>query len=274
MSSSSLHLDLRDYPSVMEFINQAVEFLPSAEQKPYLELEKDLEEGKSVSLSRVMEMVPELGARTWAARYALNHFLRSIGSEFEWKEVIAAARPTTALLLKRLKEGIGSKTMDEALKSSDAAMAIHDEEEIELAALRPEVRLKIWHEHQKALQPMVKEAEVEVEAIKKRLKRLREIAVKVKEPRSSELLGKAEQLEDRFYFGAEVMPLEALDAEIRYDAEEEAIPSTDDALIDAEQLPVRFEIEGEGEEEQVSAEEEEKPKKRGRKKKQADIADV
>ncbi len=260
---ATFHLDLRDSNAILSFIDRAVPFLPEKDRKVYLQMEADFQARKRVPPAKVAEIVRNLGAATWAKRRALDRFLSTVGSGFEWDAVLTAVRPTTALLLKRLRASNGEKTLDEALKSSDAAMAIHDEEEIELQALRPEIRLKIWRDHEKKLLPMMEETEVECEAIKKRLKAMRDLAMKSKPARSTELMTKIEQLEDKFYFGAEMVPLEQLDNEIRFDSEEQAIPSTDDALVDAEQLPVRYVVEEA--EQKVEEATEEAPKKRGRK---------
>lgn len=259
---ATFHLDLRDANAILSFIDGAVPFLPEKDRKVYLQMEADFHARKRVPPAKVAEIVRNLGAATWAKRRALDRFLSTVGAGLEWDAVLAAVRPTTALLLKRLRASQGERTLDEALKSSDAAMAIHDEEEIELQALRPEIRLRIWQEHEKALATIVQETEVECEAIKKRLKAMRDLAVQSKPARSAELMRKLEQLEDKFYFGAEMVPLEMLDNEIRFDSEEQAIPSADDALVDAEQLPIRYVIE---EAEQKTEEADTAPKKRGRK---------
>lgn len=235
------YLNLRDSIAVADFIESVADYLPEKDRKPYQALAADLEAGKKVSTTRMADVARNLGAATWAPRRAISSFLAKKGAEAEWEAVLSNVRPTTALLLKRLRKSSDAKTLDDALNSSDAPMAIHDEEEIELESVRPEIRLKLWQEHQKKLTKSLAECQSELEEIKKRFKRMRDVASKIAAP--GQLLSKLEGFEDRVYFGGEVIPLDVLDAELNFEVENMEIPATDDALNGAETLPVRFEVE-------------------------------
>jgi predicted HTH domain antitoxin len=239
---SDAHLDLHNVLAVTDFIDSVVEYLPEKDRAPYQKLAEDLHGGKKVKAEIMAEMAKNLGAATWPARFAMKEFLASTGIEMEWDAVMKAVRPTTALLLKRLRKNVGMKTLDETLDSSDAPMAIHESEETEIDLVREEVHIELFQEHRKNLAPMVKEAQVELEAMKKWLKQLRDVAGKIPKEQSL-ILSKLEHYEDRIYFDGEKVPLDILDKEVGYFKEDEAIPPTDDALIDAETLPVRFEVE-------------------------------
>lgn len=236
---SEAHLDLHDALAVTDFIDANVEYLPEKDRAPYQKLAEDLHAGKKVKQDIMAEMAKNLGAATWPSRFALKQFLESAGAEMEWDAIVKAVRPTTALLLKRLRKNAGTKTLDETLNSSDAPMAIHESEETEIALVREEARIELFQEHRKNLAPMVKEAQVELEAMKKRLKQLRDVAGKLPKEQTL-ILSKLDHYEDRIYFDGELVPLELLDKEVGYFKEDEAIPPTDDALVDAETLPVRF----------------------------------
>lgn len=232
-------LDLRNALFVTDFIDSTVEYLPEKDRAPYVKLAEDLHDKKKVKPEIMAEMAKNLGAATWPARQALKRFLETTGVEMEWDAVVKAVRPTTALLLKRLRKNADAKTLDETLKSSDAPMAIHQSEEMEISLVREEVRIELFQEHRKNLASVIKEAQVELEAMKKRLKQLRDIAGKIPKEQSL-ILSKLEHYEDRIYFGGENIPLDVLDKEVGYFKEDEAIPPTDDALNGAETLPVRF----------------------------------
>jgi hypothetical protein len=85
----------------------------------------------------------------------------------------------------------------------------------------------LYEAHKDALAPMVEEALVEFEAIKKRLKSIREQVFEMKGAAQDTLLARLEQMEDRIYFGNEAPALEALDAELQFDREEAALPASE-----------------------------------------------
>ncbi len=241
------YVDRRDAFAVADFMTEVVEYLPESDRAPYLQAIEDLEAGEHVTTERLAEVAKNLAMATYPARRATMQFFQTVGAKDEWKKVLESVRPTTRVLLERLCKNIECKSLDEVLGSSDASYAIHDQEEMELEALRPEIRLRYWQSHQTSLQKLVEDAQTELEGMKKRWQMLKQIAGRSPK-QASTLLEKLEMYEDKVLFGGETIALEVLDQEVRYAAEEAAIPSTDDALVGAEDLPVRF-----------VAEEEEKP---------------
>jgi len=215
-----VYLNLHDAVAVADFMESVVDFLPEKDRKPYQQLIDSVHEGKTVSLERLGQAAKNIGAVTWSARRALDHFLLTVGSELEWESLLAHARPATVLLLKRLRRSAGTSTLNETLQTTDAQYAIGPEQEIEISMLRDEVRYHLWETHHEVLQPMIEENVIELEAIKKRLKRLREQAMKSDETTRNRLLDTLERFEDRLYFGGDIIPLEVLDAEVTYDAED------------------------------------------------------
>lgn len=215
-----VYLNLHDAVAVADFMESVIDFLPEKDRKPYQQLIDSVHEGNAVSLERLGQAAKNIGAVTWSARRALDHFLRTVGSELEWEALLEHARPATVLLLKRLRRSNEAATLDETLRSTDAQYAIGPEQEIEISMLRDEVRFHLWDTHREALQPMIEENVIELEAIKKRFKRLREQAMKSDEATRNRLLDTLERFEDRLYFGGDVILLEVLDAEIVYDAED------------------------------------------------------
>ncbi len=65
---------------------------------------------------------------------------------------------------------------------------------------------------------MIDEAAKELEAIKKRLKRLRERAVESTGTSQDAGFEKLNELENRIFFAGEAVPLEVLDAEVEFEA--------------------------------------------------------
>jgi len=215
------HLNLHDMVAVADFMESVIDFLPEKDRKPYQQLIDAVRKGEKVSRERLAESAKNIGAVTWASRRALDHFLSTVGAELEWEKLVEEARPATSLLLKRLRRSAGTSTLEETLKSTDAQYAIGPEQEIEISMLRDEVRYHLWESHREALTPMIEENVVEIEAIKKRLKRLRTQADAASSAATRDrLLDTLSRFEDRLYFGGEAMAIESLDAEVSFDAED------------------------------------------------------
>ncbi|MCE9585776.1 hypothetical protein K8R04_00450 [Candidatus Uhrbacteria bacterium] len=214
------YLNLHDMTAVADFMESVIDFLPEKDRKPYQQLIDQVHAGEHVPRERLAEAAKNIGAVTWSARRALEHFIATVGAELEWEAMLEQARPATALLLKRLRRSGNTSTLDETLKITDAQYAIGPDQEVEISMLRDEVRYHIWESHHEALGPMIEETQVELEAIKKRLKRLREQAAKSDAATRNRLLDTLDRFEDKLYYGGELIPLESLDEEIRLDAEE------------------------------------------------------
>jgi hypothetical protein len=234
------HLDLQNRLAVLDFIDENVGYLPATARKPYAQIVEDVEDGKKITDERLADVGKNLAVATWAARTALRTHLDGAGAKEEWVALIDAVRPTTKLLLTRLHKNAPEENVDTVLKSADASIAFHAEEETEIDLLRSEIRVGLWEKLQKPLAKSVAAKEAEFEAMRQRLKRLREYA-NVPSRIQDQLRAKVDTLEDRVYFGGESIPIESLDAELRFDAADIEIPPLDDALNGAEVLPPIFE---------------------------------
>ncbi len=214
------YLNLHDVIAVADFMESVIDFLAEKDRKPYQQFIDAVHAKEHVSRERLAEAAKNIGAVTWPARRALLQFITTVGSELEWEAILEQTRPATALLLKRLRQSAGTTTLDETLKTTDAQYAIGPDQEVEITMLRDEVRYHLWETHREAMDLMIEEMLVELQAIKKRLKRLREQATKSDALTRDRLLDTLERFEDRLYFGGDLLPLELLDAEITLDAEE------------------------------------------------------
>ena len=220
------HLNLRDAVEIADFMASHVEYLPINERKPFEKILSDLDAKKAVSSEILVEQVRELGMKTWPARRALSLYLETPeGAKQEWEELLATVRPSTALLLKRLRKNPGIVTVDQALHHSDSAFAIHDEQEMELLMVRSQVRLKMWQDHQEELRSGLAIAKGELLELRKRLKKLATLAME-KTGLEDELLSKVGHFEDRIFYGGEMIPLEILDKEVGFDVEDVELGTT------------------------------------------------
>ena len=219
------YLDLEDNRAIADFMESVIEFLPAKDRRTYQKIVDKVHNKEEISQERLIEMAKNVGAVSWPARFALKRFLKEVGSELEWEAVLVAIRPTTSALLKELKKTTGVKTLDEALNSSDASIIIHPELEVEIEMVREEVRMRLWDEHKDNLEVLIQEGLTELEAIRKRLKQLRKQAESMGGSQQDLLLKKLNAFENRLYFAGEIIPLDVLEAELQFDAEEAAIPT-------------------------------------------------
>ena len=229
---SKRYLNLRDATAIVDTMEAIIEFLPEKDRSSYEKTIIAVREGNPPPSERLAEIAKNIGAITWPARQAFGHFLQGIGSELEWEAVCAAVRPTTRLLLQKIRESVDAQNLDQVLASDDAGYLIHPEQDMEVRMAREEVRLTLWEEHGDQLKPMIQEAYIELEAIKKRLKSLRDQAMSMKSAQQDSLLRKIESFEDRIYFGGEAIPLEVLEMELKFDIEDAVLPPSDTTLAE------------------------------------------
>lgn len=208
-----------------DFILERADYLPAKERKPYEQMAERVHGGEHIPKEELLQMAKTIADVTWPELRALDHFLKTIGPELEWEAVLEHVRPATALLLKRLRKGAEAKTLDETLATTDASYAIHGDQEVEIDMVRDEVRVDLFERHKEALEPMIEEARVELEAIKKRLHKIREQAHKTHGDQQDTLLHRLQVIEDNVFFGLQAPALEALDAELHFDSEEVSNPS-------------------------------------------------
>jgi hypothetical protein len=216
-------LNLRDTVAVCDFIESVLGFLPEKDRKPYEAVVEEAREGKDVTVERLAEMAKNIAAVTWPKRRALSRFIETVGSELEWEGVIKNVRPTTASLLKKLRKDSGATDLASTLAHPDASTLLKEDQEIEINMIRDEVRADLYEDHAESLGPIIEEAQSELEAMKKRLKKVREQADAVSGTQQIAYFDKLADLEDKIYFAGEAVPLEILDAEMQYDASEQVL---------------------------------------------------
>jgi hypothetical protein len=216
-------LNLRDTTAVCDFIESVLGYVPEKDRKPYEAAVEEAREGKGVTVERLAEMAKNIAAVTWARRRALTRFIETVGSELEWEGVIKNVRPSTAVLLKKLRKDSGAENLAETLAHPDASTVLKPDMEIEIGMIRDEVRADLYEDHADALEPLIEEATTELEAMKKRLKKIREQADAVSGTQQIAYFDKLANLEDKIYFGGEAIPLEILDAEVQFDATERVL---------------------------------------------------
>lgn len=210
-------LNLKDTTAVCDFIESVLPYLPEKDRKPYetaITAARDGEE--EPSKETLAAMAKNIGGITWPQRRALARFIETVGSELEWEAVVKNVRPSTATVLRKLRKDASATDLRSTLAHPDASVVLKDDQEIEISMVRDEARVDLYEDHQEALEPLVTEAQTELEAMKKRLKKLHDRALEVSGSAQEGMLDKLQDLEDRIYFGAEAFPLEVLDAEVQF----------------------------------------------------------
>jgi len=167
-------LEQADRRELVETIHELIPYLSDEERSAYLELADALEAGEEQFDENPLEAVLELGARTWPAREAIRSYLKEEGSESEWEQVFAHARPTTVLLLQRLRKQTDVPHLEGVLESSSAGFAIHENEAEELSLLRAEISKALWREQAEALQSYREDAEKAFEKLQAMVEEKRE----------------------------------------------------------------------------------------------------
>lgn len=225
---TDLYLDLRDMPRVVDFLVLAAPYADAKNRKIAEERIRDYQEGKRAKTEALADAARKLAYAAWPARYAVRHFLTHEGSEEEWNLVVAAVRPSTALLMKRFRAGVGAKTLDEVLRHGDVGTALRENDEmLEIAEIRSHVREAFWKEKGSTLAVLVKDAERELAGYRKRLEKLRELAAAFPPALQDEVISKINHYEDCILFEVDLVPLEILDEEIEYYTEQKEISPLD-----------------------------------------------
>ncbi len=214
-------LDLHDRPRIVDFLADAAPYASKKDRDAADALVRAYMAEEKIRTDVLARGARELAEVTWPARHALRAFFNGDGAPEEWKLVLAVVRPSTAHLLKRLREP--GLTLDQALASDDADMAIKDAEEMEIDAVRKQVREAYWRDHANALQVFVEEGKREWQAYEERLKQLRELALALPRGMQDEAFNKCTRYEERVLFGNEMIPLELLDEEVAFAKEQAAI---------------------------------------------------
>lgn len=214
-------MNLHDKMAICDFIESVLPYAPEKDRKPYETAISAARDGdESMTREKLAEMAKNIGAVTWPARHALRRFIETVGSELEWEAVVKHVRPSTATVLRKLRRDANATSLDGALSDNDASIVLSSDQDIEISMVGDEVRVDLFEDHKEALEPLITEASVELEAMKKRLKQLRDRAMEMHGTQQGALLDKLNDFESRIYFDGEAFPLETLDAEVQLSAGE------------------------------------------------------
>ena len=222
------YLNLKDKPRVVDFLVAAIPFADAKSRASAEKWVKAYQDGDHVPTDTLAEVARKLGIATWPARMVLQHDLSHEGAEEEWKLVTAAVRPSTAHLMKRFRASVRGKSLDDVLAHPEVETALHDEERMEIAGVRPSVREAIWNEKGSTLAAQVTAAKKELEGYQKRFASLRELATALPPALQDEVFSKIAHLEDKILFEGKIVPLETLDEEVKYYRDQTEIAPVDE----------------------------------------------
>ncbi len=206
-------LNTQDRSALLSFLDVIADYLPTEELADALALIENAESENSLSSAELAGRVLQYAVLAWPARRAVQRFVGADGAEAEWQAVSDAVRPTTAYLLKRVREQQGLRTLGQLMESEEAASAIHGSERTEIELLRPEIWIELWSTQPDALQTHAQEAQKELEAMHQRLQKLERFSAD--SGKKDELLKKVREFQDRIYFSGETISLEKLDEELQ-----------------------------------------------------------
>lgn len=150
----------------------------------------------------------EIGRQSWGARQALAEFIRAPQSPVERELMLKHARPSTSVLIARLSKLDPQASFEALLSRPEAKFAFHDDEEVEIKLLRPELWLIIWQTHKSALQASQREFEREVNFFVDRLTEERNALAEKNDAASQERLQALQVLEDRIFLTGERVSLD------------------------------------------------------------------
>lgn len=216
-------LNLKDASRTIDFLAEFSTYADLKTRQRAEKIVKEYEEGKVLLPEKLAEEAHNLALAAWPARLAVERFFTHEGSEEEWNLVLAALRPSTAHLLRRFRRGINAKSLDAVLGHVESGSALREEERLEIAEVRKQVRQDFWQKKKDTLKILYDDYQRELEGYVKRLKTLRELALASAPTLQDELFSKLEHLEDRILFAGEIVPLEILDEEIAYYTDQKEI---------------------------------------------------
>lgn len=184
-------------------LDEFLDYLPEGEQETLEELSDE----------ELAERVTHYAILTWPARQAVQRYIDAEGANNEWGRLLEVVRPTTALLLTRLRQRVGGQTLNQLLASAEARSALHEEERQEIDLVRRELWIEFWLLQAAELEAHVVEARKDLEAIHQRLQKLERFAERAKDPAA--LTEKLRSLQRQIYLEGEMLPIEQLDEELR-----------------------------------------------------------
>jgi hypothetical protein len=224
---SDLYLNLRDKVRVIDFLAEHLEYATPAVRKEAEQWIQAYEDEEKVHTDKLAEVARSFAWAIWPARYAVNRYFSTDGSEEEWVRVLDSIRPSTAHILKRFRRDTAAKNLDETLTHIESDVAFTDGDRREIAEVREHLRQDAWKTKQDSFEILRKEGERLVQSYRNRLSALRELMVELPRSLQDEVVLKVERYEDRILFEGEAMPLETFDEEIKYYTEQKEISPLD-----------------------------------------------
>lgn len=206
-------VNLQDRAELLDFLDSIADYLPADEREQALLLLEKQALAEPLSDKELADQISRHAVLSWPARRAIQQHVESEGGEREWLRVLELARPTTAFLLKRMRERTGAQTLSHLLKAPGIESVLHGEERTEIELLRPEIWAELWNASANDLQLRVEEANRELEQMHQRLQKLERFSDQSEN--KQELQKKIKAFQDRIYFGGEVVPLQELDEELQ-----------------------------------------------------------
>jgi hypothetical protein len=206
-------LNTQDRLELLDFLDSIADYLPLEERERAFASLREKVDGDAIPAAELAEQVLQQAILTWSARRAVQRYVDAEGADIEWQMLLEAVRPSTAFLLKRLRERIGARTLRQVLTSPNISTAIQGEERTEIELVRPEVWIELWLTQSEALLWHAEEAKKELEAMHQRLLKLERFSAQ--SDKQADMTKKIREFQDRIYFGGESIPLDKLDEELQ-----------------------------------------------------------
>jgi hypothetical protein len=215
---SSFFLDLNDRLRVIDFIEEALPYLPADNlvRVRAAGVVREIADGEKVSKEALADLAKTVGRATYVPRVAVRRYVSNGGGAGEeWRRVVAGVSRSTGHLLERFRGGTGAVSLKDVLAHEASGSALRELERLEIEAVRAQILPAMWIEDQKKIGEIAKEVERELEACEAHLKTLRSIAFDEPNAPQDEIVLKIEQFEDRLYFAGEEIPPEKIAQEVK-----------------------------------------------------------
>lgn len=206
-------LNTQDRAELLAFIDSIVDYLPPEERERAFALLQEKQGAEPLSQAELAGQVLQHAVFTWPARRAVQRFVEAEGAEAEWTKLLETVRPTTAFLLKRLRERTGARSLGQVLGLPEIATVIQGEERTELELVRPEIWIELWQAQPETLASHTQEATKELQAMQQRLQKLEQFSAQSE--KKAEVAEKIRDFQDRIYFRGESISLEKLNEELQ-----------------------------------------------------------
>ncbi len=210
------YLSLQDPEAVADYIESVIELVPERSRQEYEALQAKVLSGAALDPEELAQKIQTLGLLVWVPKRAVSLYTKTLeGAAEEWRKLDESLRPATSFLLSRIRRNTGAMTVEEAVLSGDGEYGLYEEQRDEIEALLAEIAIELWQEQQPKLTAQVKEAQEELDAIRKRLMVFKRSLERIEDKKEKEAAeAKLEAYEEQIFFLGEMVPLEVLDQEL------------------------------------------------------------